>query len=522
MEISKLFSNEPLKLLKNHIQELQVLLKKEQEKNKNFKKILWKIQELSRNGKRKELSQFIDKTLNFSSDLSKSFLLTSTQIEGISEIFSGLVQIFRERLRIPFWKIRSFAAASEFKVFKSANCFKGAIGRVYRRAGYYYFEKLFKTKRMRVGLNDFSKLESIINKRMGVVWRRIILFVFEKKIKFQQFFNVLKKVFIKKGKIVILWTFKSIVNIEPSIHLNRYRKKSNNQKKVKNLENILKFLDRKGKKLVESGFFLLKLSSETLFIYEQGLLVLEKVINSQVFSLGISSFRTLQKVKPKSCRKLILNSFEKCLKVLISKQKFKIFTTIKFFSICFLSLKSPKLQILQSLSPGHYEISKKLMSIANFPLKIQKSLKKLAFLRLVSYVSYQISYDMLEENCLCRMAEIFKAFSTKKLHKSWNIWKNLVFALENSFFTNCSYVSERDMDPQKARLAFINMNLILQRQFSLNKSQGFMIWQEWVNGDVENKPANLFKEKECNSKQNLKKKFHLPLKLNTNVLNINN
>lgn len=531
MENSKLFSNEPLKQLKTHIQELQVLLKKEQDKTKTLKKILLKIQDLSRQGKRKELSQFIDKSLHFTPNLNHSFMLTSTQVNGISDIFSGLVKIFQDRLRSAFQDLSLHTKASILSLKHSKNLTRGinlksTLNNLMIRVRRSYF-KIFLNRKQNFISGTFL-IKSVVSGKMSEIWNKFIIHAeigkmkiekldVERKMKGQDFVKVFEKIIRAQMKKVL--SFFGKLRLNQDFGFNKYRKNNKMLIKKNDFTKLYKTIEKYYFRVLTTGFFIFKIPPEAIIMIEQGLALLSQILDSKIKSYKNLAFKS---IKPK---KIITIQKKFALKLLIKhikqeefKTKFKFFTTFKSFP----NPKNLKSQLLASLNPFQHNISEKLILISTLPTKISKSLKKSAFLTLVSHVSYQISYDLFEDNCLLRMGEILKSFNIKKIHKSWNIWRNSFFSVENSFFTNCSYVSERVVDPQKVRLAFINLNLIMQRQISLNKSQSFVFWQDLI---AKEGKESYFCKKE-NMVRDLKKKrrlgIHLPLKLNNNVLNINN
>ena len=534
MENSKLFSNEPLKQLKTHIQELQILLKKEQDKTKTLKKILWKIQDLSRQGKRKELSHLIDKSLHFTSNLNHSFLLTSTQVNGISDIFPGLVKIFQDRLRSPFKDLSLYAKASilsskHAKNLARALTFSSALSTLMMRVRRMYF-RIFINRKQNFRSGTFL-IKSVVAGKLSEIWNKLRIQTQFKKIIIEKFDGRRKSIrqnFIKTFERIInarmTRVFNLIVKLKPDEELslkpfNKYRRNNKRLMKRSEIEKLCKTIEKYYLRIIKTGFMIFKIPAEAFIVIEQGLVVLSQVLNTKIKSSKSLAFKSITPTKLITIqKKFALKLLMKHLKQEEFKLKFKFFSIFKSAS----KAKNRKSQLLASLNPFHHNISEKLILISTLPTKISKSLKKSAFLTLVSHVSYQISYDLFEDNCLLKMGEILKSFSIKKIHKSWNLWKTSFFSVENSFFTNCSHISERVVDPQKVRLAFINLNLIMQRQLSLNKSQSFVFWQDLVGKD---RKKSYFGKKE-NMDRELKKKrrigIHLPLKLNNNVLNINN
>lgn len=459
MENSKLFSNEPLRILKSHIEDLRRLHKKEQEKSAKLKRMLKKIQDLWKNKKKIEVGRILDSLFSGQNSLNDSLLNVTGQIAGFTDAFDVLGKIVKERIR---------------SVVKVIAC-KG-------------FEEIEADKKCKK--YEFNaKVLGICLKNLR--WKRVwtgfqTLRCTNKRQKLE-----------KKPKKLLKGT-----NQKQITELNR-------KKKLK-LEFVFRILERKVKELKELCLNKLKPTEENQILFEQGLNILSTsltlYIKREIFTIFKSNPRksTLSHQIVADSLTAFVHAHQKSL----LSQSFSSLSYTKSIKIIY---KDKKVTV--PLNPVHHHLSQKLLTIAKIPSLITKSLIKSSFLSIVSYVSFHISYDMLEKNLLQRMSEIFKSFTIKKTLKYFNAWKNSEL-LELSMISTKNFMLEKKSDPQVRRSCFINLNLIVQRLQSANKSQAFMMWQELKDFQVE------FKENYRRVKEKGKKNKVPVLRLNQNVSNI--
>lgn len=469
MENSKLFSNEPLRILKSHIEDLRKLYKKEQEKSTKMKKILKKIQDLWGSGNKIELGRFLDGIFVGKSKLNESFLNGTWQIEGIGGNFVGLGNIVKNRMRKVFETLKELIEGRKIEgVF--------VLMEVVRRRKREGFKRIVDKMGLLVGLFAFCLKK--------VVWKRVWI------------------------------SFNAIIETKTKNFTVKIRKIDSKSSASPTLR---KFFNKKVENTLKIAFSLLKIPQESLIIFEQGFVVLNTVISSLIFHKKFSIFTNLrQKLKPHIS---IFHQFG--VKTLTFHLKYHQKSLLLHSFSCLSTPKTIKIfhnntKMSLSLNPIHHHLSKTLLSISKLPSLVKRSLKKSSFLSIVSYVSYHISYDMLEKSSLQRMTEIFKSFSVKKMLRYLNTWKNSGFFEFSAISGISNLFEQKKNDPQKKRSCFINLNLILQRLQSVNKSQAFMAWQE-----VEARQKVEFKENFGSLKGKGKKRVIVPpLRLNQNVNNL--
>ena len=485
MDKAKLLSNEPLRILSSHVQELKKICKHEQTKNKKLKSCLVRLKEVISHGvSQKEINEIntiIDHALPSVRSLNSSYQII-TDSKYAAPLILKLQNICEARLKLIFEisKFRKHEESQKFRLFHKNS------GRKHRTSK--SFQEISNVQCPTEGLN---KIELVLKKRMiiyfnGVVIKREqdeVAMGCNNKILAVEDLNPIYETAISDSSGILLRVkgFKSLRNL-----LSKSRESDGRlildkikyyyeyiliiEQGVQSISDLLgpKLRNSKKEFMVQLKKTQIKktINPKLLSIFTSYLgAVVEKLLEktkSQVFSLLLRSYSNANYKKSKKIEALFLEKIHKILEIstcksfqsLVYPEKDgkQVHSQAKFskklYRISFLLEKTLQIfkknifkrifvkhihiysnyqKVLVPLSISHHKLSETLINLSNLPAIIQNNHLKSSFLQIVSYVTHEIGHNTVIQDSLQRLLQIFKLYQSKRTQKSLYTWKNSSF-----------------------------------------------------------------------------------------------